>query len=127
MSHGLWTIDPGLRQMSYNTKLADRVREALAHLPDVEEKEMFRGVCFMVNGKMCVCISGDELLCRIGAGAMADALDENGVRQMVMARNNPSKDFVFVSAEPFQRQADFDKWIKLALDFNPKAKSSKKR
>jgi len=113
--------------MSYNTKLADRVREALAHLPDVEEKEMFRGVCFMVNGKMCVCVSGEELLCRIGAEAMADALDENGVRQMVMARNKPSKDFVFVSQEAFQRQTDFDKWIKLALDFNPKAKASKKR
>jgi len=113
--------------MSYNTKLADRVREALAHLPDVEEKEMFRGVCFMVNGKMCVCISGEELLCRIGAETMEAALDENGVRQMVMARNRPSKDFVFVSREAFQRQTDFDKWIKQALDFNPKAKASKKR
>jgi hypothetical protein len=54
-------------------------------------------------------------------------LDENGVRQMIMARSRPSKDFVFVSPEAFQRQADFDKWIKLALDFNPKAKASKKR
>jgi len=113
--------------MSYNTKLADRVREALAQLPDVEEKEMFRGVCFMVNGKMCVCVSGDELLCRIGADAMAGALDDNGVRQMIMARSRPSKDFVFVSDEAFQRQADFDKWIKLALDFNPKAKASKRK
>jgi TfoX/Sxy family transcriptional regulator of competence genes len=113
--------------MSYNTKLADRVRETLAHLPDVEEKEMFRGVCFMVNGKMCVCVSGEELLCRIGADAMEAALDENGVRQMIMAKNRPAKDFVFVGEEAFQRQADFDKWIKLALDFNPKAKASKKK
>lgn len=112
--------------MAYNTKLADRVREALAHLPDIEEKEMFRGVCFMVNGKMCVCVSGDDMLCRIGAGQMEAALDENGVRQMVMARNKPSKDFVFVSEEAFRTQQDFDRWIKLALDFNPLAKSSKK-
>ena len=113
--------------MSYNTKLADRVREALAQRTVVEEKEMFRGVCFMVNGKMCVCISGEELLCRIGAEAMEAALDENGVRQMIMSRSRPSKDFVFVSPEAFQRQTDFDKWIELALDFNPKAKASKKR
>jgi TfoX/Sxy family transcriptional regulator of competence genes len=109
--------------MSYNTQLADRVREAMSHLPDLEEKEMFRGVCFMVNGKMCVCVSGEELLCRIGAEAMEAALDENGVRQMVMARSRPSKDFVFVSPEAFQQQVDFEKWIKLALDFNPKAKA----
>jgi len=110
----------------YNTKLADRVREALAHLPDVEEKEMFRGVCFMVNGKMCVCISGNELLCRIGAEQMEAALENNHVRQMVMARNRPSKDFVYVNEEGFQHQKDFDHWIKLALEFNPKAKASKK-
>ena len=113
--------------MSCNTKLADRVREALMHLPDVAEKEMFRGVCFMVNRKMCVCVSGDELLCRIGADAMEGALENNFVRQMVMARSKPSKDFVFVNEEGFQHQKDFDHWIKLALDFNPKAKSSKKK
>jgi hypothetical protein len=113
--------------MKYNTKLADRIREALQHLPVVEEKEMFRGVCFMVNNKMCVCVSGDELLCRIGADEMEAALENNHVRQMVMARNRPSKDFVFVGDEGFQRQADFEHWIKLALAFNPKAKASKKK
>jgi TfoX/Sxy family transcriptional regulator of competence genes len=112
--------------MPYNTQLADRIREALSHLPDVEEKEMFRGVCFMVNGKMCVCVSGNEMMCRIGAEAIETVLDENGVRQMVM-RDRPAKDFVYVSEEAFQRQQDFDKWIKLALDFNPKAKASKKK
>lgn len=112
--------------MAYNTHLADRIREALAHLPDVEEKEMFRGVCFMVNGKMCVCVSGDEMMCRIGAEAIESVLDENGVRQMVM-RDRPAKDFVYVSEEAFHKQKDFDKWINLALDFNPKAKASKKK
>lgn len=110
--------------MSYNTKLADRIREALVHLPDVEEKEMFRGVCFMVNGKMCVGVSGDEMMCRIGAEAIEGVLDENGVRQMVM-RDRPAKDFVYVSEEAFLNQKDFGRWIKLALDFNPKASKKK--
>jgi len=112
--------------MAYNHKLADRIREALAHLPDVEEKEMFRGVCFMVNGKMCICVSGDEMMCRIGAEAIESVLDENGVRQVVM-RGRPAKDFVYVSEEAYHNQKDFDKWIKLALDFNPKAKASRKK
>lgn len=112
--------------MAYDTKLADKVREALIHLPDVEEKEMFRGVCFMVDGKMCVCVSGNDLLCRIGADAMELALEENGARQMIM-QGRPAKDFIFVSKEGFQHPKDFDRWIKLALDFNPKAKASKKK
>jgi TfoX/Sxy family transcriptional regulator of competence genes len=112
--------------MSYNTKLADRIRETLEHLPDVEEKEMFRGVCFMVNGKMCVCVSGNEMLCRIGADEVEAALENNYVRQMII-RGRPVKDYVYVSEEGFHNQKEFDRWIKLALDFNPKAKASKKK
>jgi len=112
--------------MAYNTKLADRIREALVHLPDVTEKEMFRGVCFMVDGKMCVCVSGDEMMCRIGADATEKVLEQNGVRQMIM-RGKVMNDYVYVSEETFHNQKDFDQWIKLALDFNPKAKASKKK
>jgi hypothetical protein len=36
-------------------------------------------------------------------------------------------DYVYVSEEAFHTQKDFDQWIKLALDFNPKAKASKKK
>ncbi|MDB4901109.1 MAG: hypothetical protein JWQ63_390 [Mucilaginibacter sp.] len=111
--------------MGYNTKLADRIREALMHLPNVEEKEMFRGICFMVDGKMCVCVSGDEMMCRIGAAASEAALENNYVRQMIM-RGKPMNDYVYVIEEGFHNQKDFDNWIKLALEFNPKAKSSKK-
>ena len=51
--------------MAYDEKLADRVREALADIPNVEEKKMFRGVTFMVNDKMCVSVSGNELMLRL--------------------------------------------------------------
>lgn len=111
--------------MAYNSKIADRVREALEHLPDVEEKEMFRGICFMVNGKMCVCVSGEELLCRIGSGQVETALEKNYVRQMII-RDRPSKDFVYISEEGYHNKKDFGHWIKLALDFNPLAKAAKK-
>lgn len=112
--------------MAYNTKLADKVREALASQADVEEKEMFRGVCFMVNGKMCVCVSDNELMCRIGEEATAAVVEENGIRQMVM-RGKVLNDYIYVSEEAWHRKQDFDRWIKLSLDFNPKAKASKKK
>ena len=44
--------------MAYNIQLADRVREYLAEVPDIEieEKEMFAVLNFMVNGKTCICV-----------------------------------------------------------------------
>jgi TfoX/Sxy family transcriptional regulator of competence genes len=112
--------------MAYNIKLADKIREAFEHLPDVEEKEMFRGVCFMVDGKMCICVSGDEMLCRIGAAEVENAVEQNGVRQM-MINGRLAKDYIYVSEEAYGRKQEFDHWVKLSLDFNPLAKASKKR
>jgi TfoX/Sxy family transcriptional regulator of competence genes len=111
--------------MAYNEKLADRVREALAELPDVEEKKMFRGVTFMVNGKMCISISGDELMLRLDPALTEQLAEENGTRPMIHGGKN-MKGFIYISEERFHNQKDFDRWIKLVLDYNPKAKASKK-
>ncbi len=112
--------------MNYNKELSNRLREALAHLPDVVEKEMFSGVCFMVDGKMCICVSDDNLLCRIGADAIETAVEGHGCSQMIM-NGRPMKDYVYVSPEAFTNQKDFDHWVTLCLEFNPKAKASKKK
>ena len=111
--------------MAYNEKLADRVREALADIPDVEEKKMFRGVTFMVNDKMCVSVSGEELMLRLDPEITEQLTEENGTRPMVHGGRH-MKGFIYISEERFRNQKDFDHWIKLALDFNPKAKASKK-
>ena len=51
--------------MAFDEKLSDRIRAALVKIPKVEEKYMFGGVCYMVNGKMCVGVVKDEMMCRI--------------------------------------------------------------
>jgi len=111
--------------MAYNERLADRVREALADIPNVEEKKMFRGVTFMVNDKMCVSVSGDELMLRLDPEITEQLAEENGTRPMVHGGKH-MKGFIYISEERFRTQKDFDHWIKLALDFNPRAKASKK-
>jgi len=111
--------------MAYNEKLADRVREALADVPNVEEKKMFRGVTFMVDDKMCVSVSGDELMLRLDPDITEKLVEENGTRPMVHGGKH-MKGFIYISEERFRYQKDFYHWIKLALDYNPKAKSSKK-
>lgn len=111
--------------MPYNEKLADRVREALAGERRVEEKKMFRGVCFMVNGKMCICIGHDELMVRIDPEKQEEAQERNGVRPMIR-NGKPIKGYVYVGEEGTKSKRDFDHWVRLALEFNKEAKASKK-
>jgi hypothetical protein len=56
--------------MAYDMQLAERIRNYLKEIPrlKVEEKKMFRGLTFMVNGKMCVSASGENLMCRFDPG-----------------------------------------------------------
>jgi TfoX/Sxy family transcriptional regulator of competence genes len=94
--------------MAYDQQLADRVRELLSVREDVTEKEMFSGICFMVDDKMCICVSGTELLCRMNNGRVM-------------------KDYVYVEDIAFDNQNKLKHWVGLCLEFNPKAKSSKKK
>ncbi len=112
--------------MAYNQKLADRVRERMAELPNVDEKEMMGGLVFMYNGKMCVGVVKDELMCRIDPALHNDSVEKLGCRTMDFTKR-PMKGYIFVEDIGMKSQKDFDYWIDLALDFNKKAKASKKK
>ena len=73
-------------KVAYDIKLADRVREYLAEMPDleIEEKEMFSGLNFMVNGKTCVCVSGENLMLRFGPTLQEEIAEKNGYQTMLM-------------------------------------------
>lgn len=111
--------------MAYNEKLADRIRAAFAHLPKVEEKKMFRGVTFMVDGKMCVSVSGDEMMCRFDPAMQETAAEKNGFRTMIM-KGREYKGYGYISEEGIKSKKDFDYWVNLCLEFNGRAKASKR-
>jgi hypothetical protein len=113
--------------MAYDLKLADRIRAYLSEIPKikVKEKVMFRGVSFMVNGKMCVNVSGENLMCRIDPGLIEEVSERNGFLPMMM-RGKQLKGYCYVSPDGFKSKEDFEYWLHLCLDFNPKARASKK-
>jgi TfoX/Sxy family transcriptional regulator of competence genes len=112
--------------MAYNEKLANRIRESLQDLPNIEEKEMMGGLTFMVNDKMCIGIIKDEMMCRIDPNFHETAIEKTGCRTMDFTKR-PMKGYVMVDDTGLKTQKEFDYWINLCLEFNSKAKSSKKK
>ena len=112
--------------MAYSEKLADNVRESLSDRPKVVEKKMMGGLTFMVNGKMCVGILNDDLMARIDPDGHEAALQRKGCREMDFT-GRPMKGFVFVSPEGTSTKKNLEYWIGLALEFNKKAKRSRKK
>jgi len=105
--------------MAYNEKLTEKVRTALSSIPEVEEKRMFSGITFMVNGKMCISVGDDRIMCRIDPAIQNDALKKTAVRPVIM-KGREYKGYVYIGEEGINVKEDFDYWIKLALDFNRK-------
>jgi len=111
--------------MAYDEKLADRIREALADLPDVKEKVMFSGVVFMVNGKMCINVSHDDIMCRIDPAEHAVLMEREYTREMLM-KGKMLKGYLYVEPEGTKTKKQLDFWIDKCLAFNKIAKASKK-
>ena len=114
--------------MSYDTKLADRIREYLVEFPKlkIEEKKMFSGLAFMINDKMCVNVSGDKLMCRFDPDLQEEVSEKTGYEPMVM-KGKELKGYCYVEPIGFKSKKDFEYWLNLCLDYNKTAKSSKKK
>jgi len=113
--------------MAYDTTLADRIREYVSDFPKlkVEEKKMFRGLTFMINDKMCVSVSGENLMCRFDPALQEEVAEQRGFQTMKM-KGKEYKGFCYVSPDGIKTKKNFEYWINLCLDFNERAKSSKK-
>lgn len=114
--------------MAYDIQLASRVRNYLSDIDglQVTEKPMFGGLAFMVNHKMCINIGDDQLMCRFDPSLTEPLSAREGFLPMVM-NGKVYKGYCYVDPVGFQHNADFEFWMKLCLDYNERAKSSKKK
>jgi hypothetical protein len=103
--------------MAYDEKTAERVRELLSIRPDVAERKMMGGLCFMVRGHMCCSVSGrGGLMVRVGANAQDAALREPHVRPIEMAGRTMTG-FVRIAPEGYHTEASLKASLDCALDF----------
>jgi TfoX/Sxy family transcriptional regulator of competence genes len=94
--------------------LADRIRQALAHAKGVDERRMFGGIAFMVDGNLALSASPNGLLVRVGSDAMPTHLKRKGARPMTMGKRT-MKGYSFVDEAGMRSESDFADWIGTAL------------
>jgi TfoX/Sxy family transcriptional regulator of competence genes len=110
----------------YDQHLADRIRMSLKEKNVAfSEKEMMGGLACMVNDKMCVGVIDDRMMARLDPDMYEKALTKKGCRPMDFT-GRPMRGWVYIDPSGTDLDEDLNYWVQLALDFNPKAKSSKK-
>jgi TfoX/Sxy family transcriptional regulator of competence genes len=91
-----------------------------------EEKRMMGGQCFMVDDKMCFGTYKGGLMCRIEPNETEIFLKRQGAELMIHG-GRPMNGYLFITNNGYDSQSDLAYWISKCLEFNPKAKSSKKK
>ncbi|MEZ4721174.1 MAG: TfoX/Sxy family protein [Flavobacteriales bacterium] len=112
--------------MAFDEHLAQRVESVLKEKKvRFEAKRMFGGIAYMVDNKMCVGIIKNDLMARIDPAIYDEALTKKGCIPMEFT-GKPMVGYVNIRPEGVDMQNDLEYWISLCLEFNPRAKSSKK-
>lgn len=102
--------------MAYNEELVTQIRELLADRFEVEEKKMFGGLTFMVNGNMACGVTGDILVVRVGADHHEEALRVPFARECDFT-GRPLKGMVMVDRRGFDSPGDLQAWVDRSVRF----------
>jgi TfoX/Sxy family transcriptional regulator of competence genes len=103
--------------MAFSEALAERIRQRLARRKNVEEKKMFGGVGFLLNGNLLVGVRKDSLLVRLGPEQSDEALQESHVSEFKITGRGTMKAWVVVGLEGVEDDDQLDGWIQRALRF----------
>ena len=102
--------------MSYDEKMAERIRGVLSGRGDVVEKKMFGGLCFMVNGGMCCGLTRTAFMVRVGPDHYAEALAQPHARPMDFT-GRPLAGMVYIDPAGFRTNAALAKWVQRGVAF----------
>jgi TfoX/Sxy family transcriptional regulator of competence genes len=98
-----------LEAMAYDESLAARVRSILDGRTGVEERKMFGGLAFLLDGRMFCGIVKEELMVRVGSERYAEALVLPHARPMDFT-GRPMTGMVYVASAGLRGPA-LDRWV----------------
>lgn len=111
--------------MAFDEILAERIRHALVRKKSVEEKKMFGGIGFLLNGNMLVGVWKESLIVRLGEEQGEGALLEPHVKEFDIT-GRAMKGWVLVVSEGIEKDDQLKGWIQRAVKFVGKLPAKEK-
>ena len=102
--------------MPYNEQIEARVEKITSSWEHTEQKNMFGGICHLLNGNMFCGVYKDLLILRLG--------EENGNKALALPHvrpfditGKPMKGWVMVEQDGFRADHDLASWLNQAKEF----------
>jgi hypothetical protein len=109
-----WLYD---QRMAYDAVLARRIRELLLDEPDVDERQMFGGLAFMVGQHMAVAASGQGgMFVRVDP-ATTDALIATTTALPMEMGGREMRGWIRVDVAEVRTKRQLGKWVELGTSY----------
>ena len=102
--------------MPYDPELAQRLQSVLKGRRGFEQKKMFGGIGWMLNGNMCVGIYREWLITRVGESAGASLFKEKHAKPMDIT-GKPMKGWAMMAPEGVAKDSELKRHTELAVAF----------
>jgi TfoX/Sxy family transcriptional regulator of competence genes len=101
----------------FDEAVAQRIRQRLARRKNIEEKKMFGGIGFLLNGNLLIGVRKESLLVRLDPEESHEALKEAHVREFKITGRGTMKGWVVVGLEGIKGDEQLSAWIQRAVKF----------
>jgi TfoX/Sxy family transcriptional regulator of competence genes len=113
--------------MAYDEDLADRIRELIGAERGLQEKKMFGGLAFLVEGNMAIAASGQGgVLVRVDP-EKSDHLVDTTKAEIAVMRSRPMTGWLRVASTELNTKRKLERWVGLGVGYArslpPKKKS----
>jgi TfoX/Sxy family transcriptional regulator of competence genes len=102
--------------MAFDEALAGRIRQRLARRKNVEERKMFGGIGFLLNGNLLVGVWKESLVVRLGREEGEEALKGPHVKELDIT-GRPMRNRVLVEPAGVGDDDRLGGWIQRAVKF----------
>src|SRR5208283_3067368 len=102
----LRTRSPGCQEsaMAYNTKLEEKIDDAVEQWKDMEKKKLFGGLCWLLKGNMAFGIHKDFLIVRMDKEQGEKSLKDKNVEPFAIT-GRPMSGWIMVKETGWKSQA----------------------
>lgn len=105
--------------MANDQVFAGRIRSMLAGVAGVDEKKMFGGIGFLIQGNMACGVNGNDLIVRVGSDQYAQAMQQPHTKVFDLT-GKPMTGWIVVIPSGVATDADLEKWVVRGLEFAKK-------
>lgn len=102
--------------MPYDERLGARLQKMLSGRPGLEQKKMFGGVGFLLNGNMACGVHKNSLIVRVGADNYQAALAQPHAGLFDMT-GRPMTGWIMVAPPGFETDAALSAWVEMGWEY----------